>query len=77
MITADDSAANAVERFDDGVGNTGVNVVNASEDVDDAGVNACFDDEVNAQANDDNNGVTTGGTSGNFANFLQCAMQTS
>jgi hypothetical protein len=44
MITADDSAANALERFDDGVD-------------DDNGVDVTFDDAVGAQAYDAASGV--------------------
>jgi hypothetical protein len=56
MITADDSAANALERFDDGVD-------------DNNGVDVSFDDAVDAQAYDAASGVTSSGTSVNFANF--------
>ncbi len=56
MITADDLAANALERFDDGVD-------------DDNGVDVTFDDAVDAQAYNAASGVTTSGTSVNFANF--------
>jgi hypothetical protein len=69
MITADDLAANAFERFDDGVVDTGINVVDASEDVEDVGVDVRFDDEVDARAYNATTGVTTGGTSRDFANF--------
>ncbi len=39
-MTANDLAVNAVERFNDGVDDTGVNVVKSSKDVDDAEVEA-------------------------------------
>ncbi len=76
-MTVDDSAANAVERFNNGVDNTGVNVVEASEHVDDAKVNARVNDGVNAEADDAETGVTNGGTSGDLADFWQCAERTS
>ncbi len=76
-MTAEDLAANAVERFNDGVDDTGINVVKASEDVNDAEVDARVNDGVNAEANDATTGITNGGTSGNLANFRQCAEQTS
>jgi hypothetical protein len=63
MITADDSAANALERFDDGVDN-------------DNGVDVTFNNAVNAQAYDAASGVTTSGTFVDFANFALCAKQT-
>ncbi len=63
MITADDSAANALERFDDGVD-------------EDNGVNVTFDNAVDAQAYDAASGITTSGTSVNFANFALPAKQT-
>ncbi len=63
MITADDSAANALERFDDGVD-------------DDNGVNVAFNDAVNAQAYDAASGIITSGTSVDFANFVLHAKQT-
>jgi hypothetical protein len=63
MITADDSVANALERFDDGVD-------------DDNGVNVTFDYAVNAQAYDAASGITTSGTSVDFANFALRAKQT-
>ncbi len=69
MMTADNLAANAVERFNDGVDNTGIDVVETSEDVDDAEVNARVNDGVDAEADDAETGVTNGGTSGNLANF--------
>jgi uncharacterized protein YciU (UPF0263 family) len=69
MMTADDLAANAVERFNDGVDDTGVNLVKASEDVDDAEVDARINDGVNAEANDAKIGLTNSGTSGDLANF--------
>jgi hypothetical protein len=68
MITADDSAANAVERFDDGVNDTCFDIDDASEDVYDV-VDVRFDDEVDARAYNAATGVTTGGTSINFADF--------
>ncbi len=77
MITADDLTANAVERFNDGVDDTGVNVVDASEDVDDVGVDVSFDDEVDARAYNAPIGVTTGSTSRDFADFARCAKRTS
>jgi hypothetical protein len=77
MMTADDLAANAVDRFNDGVDNTGINIVEASEDVDDAEVNAHVNNGVNAEANNTKTGVTNGGTSGNLADFWQCAEQSS
>jgi hypothetical protein len=63
MITADDSAANALERFDDGVDNNNE-------------VDVTFDDAVDAQAYDAASGVTTSGTSIDFANFVLHAKQT-
>jgi hypothetical protein len=63
MITANNSAANALERFDDGVD-------------DDNGVDVTFNDAVNAQAYDAASGVTTSGTSVDFANFALRAKQT-
>jgi hypothetical protein len=63
MITADDSAANALERFDNGVD-------------DDNGVDVTFNDAVDAQAYDAASGVTTSGTSVDFANFVLRAKQT-
>jgi hypothetical protein len=77
MITVDDSVANAIERFDDGVDDTGVNVIDAGEDVDDIGVDVHFNDEVDTQAYNATTGVTTGGTSRDFANFARHAKQTS
>ena len=62
MITADNSAANALERFDDGVD-------------DGNGVNVTFDDAVDAQAYDVASGITTSGTSVGFANFALRAKQ--
>ncbi len=53
VIHADDSAENAVERFEDGDDNFGVNV--------------SIDDGVDTQACDAASGVTTSGTTGNFA----------
>jgi hypothetical protein len=63
MITADDLAANALERFDDGV-----------DDIN--GVDVTFDDAVDAQAYDVASGVTTSGTSVDFANIVLRAKQT-
>ena len=63
MITADDLAANALERFDDGVDNNN-------------GVDITFDNAVNAQTYDAASGVTTSGTSIDFANFALRAKQT-
>ncbi len=63
MITADDSAVNAFERFDDGVD-------------DDNGVNVTFNNAVDARAYIAASGVTTSGTSVGFANFTLCAKQT-
>ena len=63
MITADDSAANALERFDDGVD-------------DDNGVDVTFDDAVDARAYNAASGITTSGTSVDFTNFALCAKQT-
>ncbi len=63
MITADDLAANALERFDDGVD-------------DNNGVDITFDDAVNAQVYDAASGIRTSGTSINFANFALPAKQT-
>jgi hypothetical protein len=54
---------NALERFDDGVD-------------DDNGVNVTFDDAVNAQAYNAASGITTSGTSVDFANFALHAKQT-
>ncbi len=76
-MTVDDSAANAVERFNNGVVNTGVDVVKANEDVDNVEVNARVNNGVDAEANDAKTGVTNGGTSGDLANFWRCAKQTS
>ncbi len=63
MITANNSAVNALERFDDGVD-------------DNNGVDVTFDDAVDAQAYDAASGVTTSGTSVNFANFGLRSKQT-
>jgi hypothetical protein len=63
MITADNLAANALERFDNGVDNNN-------------GVDVIFDDAVNAQAYDAASGVTTSATSVDFANFMLRAKQT-
>ncbi len=63
MITANDLAANALERFDDGVD-------------DNNGVDITFDDAVDARAYNAASGVTTSGTSINFANFELSAKQT-
>ena len=63
MITANDLAPNAFERFDD--------------DVDDNnGVDVTFDNAVDARACNAASGVTTSGTSVDFANFALCAKQT-
>ncbi len=56
MITADDLAANALERFDNGVDN-------------DNGVDITFNNVVDAQAYNAASGMTTSGTSVGFANF--------
>jgi hypothetical protein len=63
MITANDSAANALERFDDGVD-------------DNNGVDVTFNDAVNTQAYNVASGITTSGTFVNFANFALRAKQT-
>jgi hypothetical protein len=63
MITANDLAANALERFDDGVD-------------DDNGVDVTFDDAVGTQAYDVASGITTSGTSVDFANFALHTKQT-
>ena len=63
MITANNLGAYALERFDDGVD-------------DNNGVDVTFDDAVDAQAYDAASGVTTSGTSINFANFALRAKQT-
>ena len=63
MITANNLVANALERFDDGVDG-------------DNGVDVTFDDAVNAQAYDAASGVTTSGTSVDFAIFALRAKQT-
>ncbi len=63
MITANDSAANALERFDDGVDNNN-------------GVDVTFNNAVDAQAYNASSGVTTSGTSIDFTNFVLCAKQT-
>ncbi len=63
MFTVNNSAANALERFDDGVDNNN-------------GVDLTFDNAVNAQAYDVASGITTSGTSVNFANFALRAKQT-
>ncbi len=63
MITADDSAANALERFDNAVD-------------DDNGVDITFNDAVDAQAYNAAFGITTSGTSIGFANFALRAKQT-
>ncbi len=72
-MTADDSATNVVERFNDGVDDTGVNVVKASEDVNDAEVNARVNDGVGAEANDAETGITNGGISSDLADFRRRA----
>jgi hypothetical protein len=56
MITADDLAANALERFYNGVD-------------DNNGVDVTFDNAVNARAYNAASGVTTSATSIDFANF--------
>ncbi len=76
-MTVDDLAVNAVERFNDGVNNTGIDVVKASKDVDDAEVDARVNYGVDTKANHAETGVTNGGTSGNLADFWQRAEQTS
>jgi hypothetical protein len=63
MITANDSVANALERFDDGAD-------------DNNGVDITFDDAVDARAYNAASGVTTSGTSINVANFALRAKQT-
>jgi hypothetical protein len=63
MITADDLAANALERFDYGVD-------------DNNGINVIFDDAVDARAYNAASGVTTSGTSIDFTNFVLRAKQT-
>jgi hypothetical protein len=62
MITANDLAANALQRFDDGVDK-------------DNGVDVTFNDAVNARAYDATSGITTSGTSVGFANFALRAKQ--
>ena len=76
MITADNLVAIAVERFNNGVNDTCVDVDNASKDVADVVVNIRFNNEVDAQAYDAVSGITTDGKSGNFANFALWAKQT-
>ncbi len=78
-MTADDLAANAVERFNvnNGVNDTGVDIVKASEDVDNADVDVRVNNGVDAEAKDAKTGVTNCGTSGNMADFRQHAEQTS
>ena len=63
MITANDLAANALERFDDGVDDYN-------------GVDVTFYDAINARAYNAASGVTTSATSIDFANFALCAKQT-
>jgi hypothetical protein len=63
MITANDLAANALERFDDGVDN-------------DNRVDITFDDAVDAQAYNAASGITTSGTSVDFANYALRAKPT-
>jgi hypothetical protein len=63
MITANDLAANALERFDNGVD-------------DNNGVNITFNDAVDVGAYDAASGVTTSGTSVSFANFALRTKQT-
>ncbi len=53
-MTADDSVANAVGRFNDGVDDTSVNIVEVSEDVDDAEVDARVNNGVDAEADNAN-----------------------
>jgi hypothetical protein len=77
MMTVDNSTENAVERLKDGVDDTGIDIVKASKDVDDAEVDARVNDGVDAEANNAQTGVTNGGTSGNLADFRQRAEQTS
>jgi hypothetical protein len=63
MITANDLAANALERFDDGVDyNNGVNVT--------------FNNAVDTRAYNAASGVTTSGPSVDFANFALRAKRT-
>jgi hypothetical protein len=62
MIHADDSAENAVERFEDGDDNFGVNV-SIYNGVDTRACNAA-------------SGVTTSGTTGNFATTVPHRKQT-
>ncbi len=75
-MTADDSEANAVERFNNGVDDTGVDVVKTSEDVDDTEVDVRVNNGVDTEADNAKTGVTHGGISSNLANFWQCAEQT-
>jgi hypothetical protein len=63
MITANNLVANALERYDDGVDN-------------DNGVDVTFNNAVDAQAYNAASGVTTSGTSIDFANFVLRAKQT-
>jgi hypothetical protein len=63
MITADDLAANALERFDDGVD-------------DNNWVDVTFNDAVDAWAYNATSGITTSGTSIGFANFALRTKQT-
>ena len=56
MIDADDSAANAVARFEDGDNKFGVDV--------------SVDDGVDARPYNADSGVTASGTCGNFADFV-------
>ncbi len=76
-MTADNLAANAVERFNECVDDTGVDIVQASEDVDNAEVDARVNDGVDKEADDAKTGITNSGTSGNLADFRRCAEQTS
>ena len=62
MIHADDSAENAVERFEDGDDNFGVNV--------------SIDNGVYTQACNAASGITTSGTTGNFATTVLRGKQT-
>ncbi len=63
MITADNLAANALERFDDGVDNNN-------------GVDVTFNNAVDARAYNAASGITTSATSIDFANFMLRAKRT-
>ncbi len=63
MITADNLAANVLERFDDGLD-------------DNNGVNVTFNNAVDARTYDAASGITTSGTSVDFANFALRTKQT-